>query len=288
MDDRLALIGTENPSPDSFPNDDKSDGTLGRRGVYLATDAPVVVARVREIMAADMDATHLDVWPYVASDPDLGAAPPDFSPILISGGDRYAVRFPEPLAIQGRFHFEVCQSPEHSLRTVDCLLGLVGRAGAGDELLIEQLDEPTFWGPSSSSVETDPNPRLQAYINAARRGARVRLLLDAFFDDLASSRSNLRTAEYLTAVARAEGLDLEVRRANPTGLGIHNKMLLAQIGGQGWVMAGSLNGGEVSAKLNREVSLVVSSNEAFSYLAKVFWHDWGGILGLMPQGRSGR
>ncbi len=54
---------------------------------------------------------------------------------------------------------------------------------------------------------------------AARRGARVRILLDSFFDDLTSSRSNLRTEEYLTSMARLEGLDLEVRRGNPTGLG---------------------------------------------------------------------
>lgn len=274
LDDHLVLIGTENPSPDSFPNDDKSDGTLGRRGVYLATDAPIVVNRVRDVMDADMDAAHGDIWSYDAADPKLGAAPADFTPILISGGERYAVRFPEPLAVRGHFHFEVCQAPEHSLRTRDCFLGLVGRAGEGDMLLIAQLDEPTFWGPATSSVEADPNPRLQAYIDAARRGARVRLLLDSFFDDLASSRSNLRTAEYLTAIARTEGLDVEVRRANPTGLGLHNKMALAQIDGHGSVMAGSLNGGEVSAKLNREMSLVVSSDEAFSFLADVFWHDW--------------
>ena len=63
----------------------------------------------------------------------------------------------------------------------------------------------------------------------------MRVLLDAFFDnqDLDSPRSNLRTVEYLTAVAQAEGLDLQARRRNPTGQGIHNKMVLAQIGGQG-------------------------------------------------------
>ena len=61
------------------------------------------------------------------------------------------------------------------------------------------------------------------------------MLLDAFFDnqDLNSPRSNLRTVEYLTAVAQAEGLDLQARRGNPTGQGIHNKMVLAQIGGKG-------------------------------------------------------
>ena len=119
------------------------------------------------------------------------------------------------------------------------------------------------------------HPRLQAYIAAARRGARVRVLLDSYFDnqDLDSPRSNLRTVEYLTAVARTEGLDLEARRGNPTGQGIHNKMVLAQIGGRGWTVVGSHNGGEVSAKLNREVALLVGSSEAFIYLADVFWYD---------------
>ncbi len=122
-------------------------------------------------------------------------------------------------------------------------------------------------------MTSDPNPRLDAYIAAARRGATVRVLLDAFFDDLASPRSNLRTVEYLNYIARAEGLDLQARRGNPT-VGIHNKLVLAQIGGRGWTVAGSLNGGEVSAKLNREVALLVGSDEVYAYLADVFWYDW--------------
>ena len=50
--------------------------------------------------------------------------------------------------------------------------------------------------------------------------------------------------------------------------------MLAQIAGQGWVVVGSLNGGEVSAKLNREVALLVGSDAAYAYLAQVFWYDW--------------
>jgi cardiolipin synthase A/B len=275
IDDRLALIGTENPSPDSFPDDDKADGTLGRRGVYVATGAPAVVGRIREIMAADMDEAFADVWPYDPSDPDLGAPPPEFSPVVTSGGNTYAVRVPEPLSLAGQVHLEVCQAPENGLSTSACILGLVNRASAGDDLLVEQLSEPPAWGPSAGTIETDPNPRVEAYLAAARRGARVRLLLDAFFDDLASSRSNLRTEEYLNSVAASEGLDLQVRRGNPTGLGLHNKMVLARIGGRGWSMVGSLNGGEASAKVNREVSLVLQSDEAYNYLASMFWGDWG-------------
>ena len=125
-------------------------------------------------------------------------------------------------------------------------------------------------------MAADPNPRLQAYIEAARRGATVRVLLDSYRDNanLDSPRSNLRTVEYLGELAGREDLDLEARRANPTGEGIHNKMILARIGGQGWVVAGSLNGSEVSAKLNREMALLVGSDEAYSYLADVFWYDW--------------
>ena len=63
---------------------------------------------------------------------------------------------------------------------------------------------------------------------------------------------------------------MAARRRNATGQGIHNKVVLAQIGGRGWVVVGSLNGGEVSAKLNRELALKVASDETYSYLADVF------------------
>jgi phosphatidylserine/phosphatidylglycerophosphate/cardiolipin synthase-like enzyme len=278
IDGATAIIGSENPSLDSFPNDDKADGTLGRRGVYLATNAPAVAGRVAAIIEADLDPAFPDLLPYDAAHPRLGEPPPDFAPVFDSGGTRYPAPFTAPLDTAGRFRLEVCQAPEHSLRRSDCLLGLIDRAGAGDTVLIQQLQEPPYWGPSDGSVETDPNPRLEAYLAAARRGAKVRVLLDAYFDDLSSARSNLRTQEYLTAVARAEGLDLEARRGNPTGLGLHNKMVLAEIDGQGWVMVGSLNGGEASSKVNREVSLLVDADEAYRYLAGVFGSDWGGIF----------
>lgn len=277
LDGRLALIGSENLNPEAFPDDDKTDGTFGRRGVYVATDAPSVVAAVQSYMAADIaPGVHGDVWAWDPADPTLGAPPASFTPSYTSGGIFYPVQKPEPLRVQGTFTFQVISSPEQALRTHDSLLGLIAQAGQGDTLLIEQLYENLYWGAESSNVQNDPNPRLEAYVAAARRGARVRVLLDAYFDnqDLNSPRSNLRTVEYLNARAGAEGLDLQARRRNPTGQGIHNKMVLAEIGGRGWVIVGSLNGGEVSAKLNRELALKVASDEAYAYLADVFWCDW--------------
>ena len=276
LDGRLALIGSENPNAEAFPDDDKADGTLGRRGVYLVTDAPAVVAGLQAYMDADpAPDRHKDVWAWNAADPTLGAPPAGFVPVYASGGSFYPIRKSQPLRLQGTFTFQLIGSPEQALRTQDSLLGLIAQAGPGDTVLVEQLYENLYWGADASNITDDPNPRLAAYRAVARRGAKVRVLLDAYFDnqDLGSPRSNLRTVEYLNAMALNEGLDLQARRRNPTGQGIHNKMMLAQIGGKGWVVVGSLNGGEVSAKLNREMALKVASDEAYSYLADVFWHD---------------
>lgn len=275
LDGDIALIGSENINADAFPDDPKSDGTIGRRGVYLMTDAPSIVAQLGEIMDADIaPGVHGDIWTWEASDASLGAPPAGFVPSYDSGGSFYPVQAPQPLSVTGTFPFQLIHAPEQALRDRDSLLGLVNRAGPGDTVLVEQMYEHLYWGATGSNIADDPNPRLEAYLAAARRGATVRVLLDSYFDDLGSPRSNLRTVEYLNATAAAEGLDLQARRRNPTGRGIHNKMVLARIGGRGWVAAGSLNGGEVSAKLNREMVLLVGSDEAYDYLAEVFQYDW--------------
>jgi hypothetical protein len=276
FDDRIALISSENPTVDSMPGDDKSNGTLGRRGAALLTDAPGVVARTRALLATDLDpAHHADIFAWDAADPVYGAPPVGYSPPPAEDATLYSVLFPVPLTVTGTFAFEIVQSPETSLRADAGLLPLIARAGPGDIVLVEQLYEHRHWGAGSSTPAADPNPRLEAYLAAARRGARVRILLDSFLDDSYSSRSNAATVVYLNEIAQQEGLDLEARRGNPTYLGIHNKMVLVQAGGRGWVHVGSLNGSEGSAKANREVALQVQSDAAYQYLAAMFERDWG-------------
>jgi hypothetical protein len=51
-------------------------------------------------------------------------------------------------------------------------------------------------------------------------------------------------------------------------------MVLARIDGQGTIHIGSINGSEVSAKVNRELALQVRSDEAHAYLQGVFHYDW--------------
>jgi hypothetical protein len=102
----------------------------------------------------------------------------------------------------------------------------------------------------------------------------VRLLLDEFFDTASAQNSNTATCAYVDEIAQQEQLHLECALANPTGLGIHNKMVLVQIAGSGYIHVGSINGSETSSKANRELALQVQSDEAYRYLADMFDHDW--------------
>jgi phosphatidylserine/phosphatidylglycerophosphate/cardiolipin synthase-like enzyme len=269
-----ALVLTENFSEDSLPLPAAAP-VGGRRGFAILTTAPPVVAALRDLFAADWaPARFLDLRPYDPADPTYGAPPAGYTPPAPPQYDVPDAPFAAPLTVSGPAAFTVITAPENAFRPDQGLLALIAAAGPGDELSLMQLYEHRHWGPASSSPLADPNPRLAAFIAAARRGATVRILLDAFFDDPSAARSNAVTVAYVQAVAAAEGLDLQARLANPTGGGIHAKLLLARIGGRTFSAVGSLNGGEVSFKLNRELVLLCDIPAFYTGLYTVFRHDW--------------
>lgn len=273
-DDRLVAISSENLSPRSLPDDDKSDGTAGQRGVVLVTDAPGVVKAARQTWAADFDPGRFrDLVRWSSSDALYGPPPFGFVPITVTGGTTYTVLFPQPATLSGTFPFEVIQSPENSLRQSESLLGLIARAGPNDEIAVEQLQEPPHWGPAFGTPSSDPNVYLEALIAAASRGARVRLLLDSYYDD-GDNAATVVYIESLRAVSETLRANLQAHTGNPTTLGIHNKMVLAFISGRGYVHVGSLNHGELAAKGSREVAIQVQSDAAYAYLRRVFDSDW--------------
>ena len=273
LDGHTLLLSSENLTPEALPADDKGDGTLGRRGVVLLTDQPALVEYASRLFARDTDRRWRDLVAWNPFDTVFGPPPPGYVPVYDTGGGEYAVQAPTALTAWAD-QFELLQSPENSLRQSDGLIGLLARAGAGDLVLTEQLTEQTWWGPSTSNPAQDPNPRLDAYLAAARRGATVRLLLDSFFDDEGEPRANRATCVYVNDLAVREGLDIQCRTANPTGLGIHNKMALVRLGGEGWVHVGSLNGSETSHKINRELALQFHSPPIYDYLARTWQWDW--------------
>ncbi|MCO5192065.1 MAG: lamin tail domain-containing protein [Anaerolineae bacterium] len=290
IDGQKALISSENMTGSSMPYDDKSDGTFGRRGLVLITDAPGVIAHLQTILDVDLDpVNHREILPWTLNHPiygnEYGAPPVGFIPDDESGGITYTIRYPVPVEFNGTFAFEVVQSPENSVRSADSLIGMVNRAGSGDDVLVQQLNERPYWNsPSTGNSADDPNPRLEAYIDAARRGARVRIMLDEYhlleFYDPDDPADNSATCDYVNGIALGESLDLECILSNPTGLGIHNKMVLVRADGKGYIHVGSINGTEQSSKGNRELALQVQSDAAFDYLAALFERDWPHVIYL--------
>ena len=274
VDGQRIFSGTENFTYDAMPVD-SSIPVGGRRGFYLITDAAPVVQALQRLFAIDWAPDRfLDLHPYDINHAKYGGPPADF---VFPALPLYPVAespFRDPVTIQATAQFTVVSAPENSLRPDAGLHALLAQAGAGDEILVTQLYEHKNWGESVSNPIADPNPRLNAMLEAARRGARVRLLLDSFFDDSEGLRSNRATVDYIRAVAAAEGLDIEARTGNPTLGGIHAKVVLVRLGNRHWSAIGSLNGGEVSHKLNREVMVIMNIVEVYTRLATVFAWDW--------------
>ncbi len=289
-----AFVGTDNFNYDSVPlptgmeanreDEDEDEAIGGRRGVYLFTDAAPVIDALIDLFAADWQPDQfLDLRPFDPTPhPDGDGPPVDFN-IDTEIAERFlwdaaAAPFGDAVEHSGSTRFSVISAPENALHPDGGLLALFHRAGAGDEILLTQLYEHKHWGDSTSNPVADPNPRLQAVVDAARRGATVRVLLDSFFDDGQALRSNRATVAYLSEVAQSEGLDLQARAGNPTSGGIHAKLVLVRVSGERgeerWSAVGSLNGSEVSHKINREVVVLVDAPPIHARLAEVFAWDW--------------
>jgi len=257
VDDRLALVSTDNFGDSSMPSDRKDNGTMGHRGFVAVTDSPGVIARLADIFRRDCDPLyHLDVVAYDGSfTPSTPLPAPDWT--------TYTAPFVTPLATTAD-HITVLHAPENTLRDQDALLGLLGNAGSGNSVAVMQMAEPFTWTAGVGDVGL--NPRLQALIKAAQRGTEVRVLLDAYYD-----QDNTETCLILNEMAIP---NLTCRLANVTGLGIHAKIFLMNVDGERWVHLGSINGSENSNKRNREVALQLRSTGAYNWMLNVFDYDW--------------
>lgn len=113
-------------------------------------------------------------------------------------------------------------------------------------------------------------PLLQAAIDAAERGVEVRILLSgAWYVE----EENRRLERWLDDQAEAAGLPLSVRISRPGGdyEKIHAKGMLVD-GDR--TLLGSANWNNNSLRNNREVGLLVESEQVGTYFERVFEHDW--------------
>lgn len=253
VDGRWSLVASENMNPSGFP----PSGSYGNRGWGVVVDSPELAGALLKVL--DWDADENWTTPFVLDE----FAPDRRAPLFANPVGPYRSRFAPFVAGPARVSLLV--SPE---QTVPPKLLLDEIRNATHEVLVEFLTLAPLWRTERGD---EPNPLVEALLEAARRGVRVRVLLAGdFVDPTDGAPDNLDTARLL--LERSRGLDLQVRLADPIEIGtIHNKGLVVD---RRVVHVGSLNGNLHSASRNREIGLVVESEAAATHFAGAFDHDW--------------
>lgn len=167
------------------------------------------------------------------------------------------------------------------------LLALI--ESANSSVMVEQYYAYQHWGSVKyDTVDSAPNPLLEALIGRSRQGIAVRILLDSTYFNMDEDKgvSNFHTIEYINSIAEREGIPIEAKAIELDAKGLakaHNKGMV--IDGK-IALVSSINWNENSVKNNREVGVVISG-EAAGYYARAFERDWseGGAeygLGFIP------
>jgi cardiolipin synthase len=112
---------------------------------------------------------------------------------------------------------------------------------------------------------------LQEAVAAAERGVEVRILLDSSWY---VERENEELVRWIDDQAESGDLPIDARLVEPGEFEkIHAKGVVVD---DRWSMVGSINWNANSVENNREVALIVESEEIASYYGEVFDADWEG------------
>lgn len=245
VDDRWALVGSENFSPSGYPEEGR-----GNRGWGVLLRDPNLAGWLRALAQEDWSPTRHDVAPWAP-------CPAGYPPVDV-GAD------PGPFpGVPTRGNVTVLLGPDNA------------RGGEGVPALLDgasrRVDLALFY--LRRSWPHGPNRLLESLLGTASRGVPVRVLLDGTYYNLAGEEDNDETVAWLNDYAGALGLSLEARLFRP-GLAaakLHNKGAL--VDGE-VALVSSMNWNWAGAAENREVALVVESRAVAAHLQRGFEADW--------------
>jgi phosphatidylserine/phosphatidylglycerophosphate/cardiolipin synthase-like enzyme len=118
------------------------------------------------------------------------------------------------------------------------------------------------------------NPYLEEAIRAARRGVRVRILLDSYYYNTEGPGNNDEMVRCINQLAAEENLPLEARLADLEAGNlekIHNKGVI--VDGRK-VLVSSINWNDNSPIFNRETGVIIEHQGVGEYFTRIFEEDW--------------
>jgi phosphatidylserine/phosphatidylglycerophosphate/cardiolipin synthase-like enzyme len=211
------------------------------------------------------DARLADYFGMVYSEDSIGSDVVPISPmrnadIPASGtSDAHTQRY-SPLFIEGVTIIPVL-SPDTSHLVPEMI------AGATRTVEIQQAY-------ISNWTKNAPNPWLDAAIDAARRGVKVRIILDASWFNIQDQFDNDEMAAFINRYADADGLPLEARLYQGDRAGITKIHTKGVIVDGNSVLVSSINWNENSPMNNREAGVIIEDPDAAAYYLRVFEEDW--------------
>jgi phosphatidylserine/phosphatidylglycerophosphate/cardiolipin synthase-like enzyme len=293
VDQSALLLGSENYSPGGHPE----PGTVGNRGWEVFVSDPQPARWFAQLFAQDSDARQPDIQNLLAEAPVSQNVATPIAPL-----SRVSRVNPSYNATDG----QIITSPDTSLN------GLVGLIqSARSTIDIEQMSFNMSWiiKQSETSGTASLSPLADAIITAARRGVRVRILLndeyaftgghglgdetdgngpEAFAETLSDAygsnsyamgqavktTTNRKTVAALMQIAQSQHLPIEARIADLKAMGvayIHNKGMIID---QRTTLISSINWTQNSIQSNREAALAITSPQVAAYFGHAYEQDW--------------
>ena len=258
IDGTSLLVGSENYSPTGNPE----SGAQGNRGWEVFIHEAGIAQQFKDMFESDADLSRGDLLDLVES---AGKSLPLTQ--LARGSNPPSTVTNSALPVLNAASVEKVTSPDTSVSGV---LAALNRARSSID--IEQMTFDSAWAGAAQS------PLVDAVLAAARRGVRVRVLLndERVFDHPGhpSKPKNQTTIDLFNQIASREHLALSAKVANLKAMGvdyIHNKGLLVD---GDWTLISSINWDENSFEHNREAAVLINSPEVHAHYEALFERDW--------------
>jgi phosphatidylserine/phosphatidylglycerophosphate/cardiolipin synthase-like enzyme len=268
VDDESVLVGSENYSG----VDPKGERKKGNRGWETWIEDENLLLTFRNTFAKDTDLSFGDVIDWARKQgTNLGL----LTDYLLTFAKTPAEMFEGPVTRSTERPAGLADAiePIFSPNTSEAgLIKLINNAQYSIDL--ELMTFSPQWGNTGKN-----SPLFEAVVAAARRGVKVRALLndEAVFGGSSSnstSHKNEETITNLLKIANKEGLKIEGKIVDVKKLGIdyiHNKGAL--IDGNKTLIS-SINWNQNSVQNNREAAVIISGEELTSYYQALFEKDW--------------
>ena len=265
VDGNRTFITSENFRLDGIPY----YGTSGNRGWSVIVESEEVGDYFEKVFDYDFSPTSPDTFSFEIDHETYGGPSPDFDPSSREYQARdgnheitfRAQKFTDDIAVTP----VLC--PDHTSE-LKAILPMI--ESANDYIYVQQHSVNDNWKKGSNYVD---NQYLTALYDAARKGVEVRIQFDETFKfsnehwDIINDTNDIAAEENLNMMAKfTYNKEIEVAK-------VHNKGII--VDGEK-VLISSINWATNSIYNNREVGVIIESEEVAGYYREIFVFDWGG------------